>query len=148
MYNNCMSAFDPRPGARNSVAPGKARTTAVAETVVLRDGAPFLVLGSPGAARITAGLVEVLVNVVDFGMNAAEAVVCPRFDAYGERRLVLDSRFPLPLVANLRERGWDVQQSPKPFGSVGRVYAVEVEPHGRRVAGVDPGEPGAAFRTG
>jgi gamma-glutamyltranspeptidase/glutathione hydrolase len=133
---------------RNSIAPGKARTTAVAETLVLRDGAPFLVLGSPGAARITAALFQVIVNVVDFGMTVAEAVVCPRFDSYGDRRLVLDSRFPRPLTEEIRRRGWHVQQSAKPFGNVGRVYAVEIEPEGRLVAGVDPGEPGAAFRAG
>ena len=40
MFNNCMSAFDPRPGRRNSIAPGKARSTAVAETIVLEDGSP------------------------------------------------------------------------------------------------------------
>lgn len=147
MYNNCMSGFDPRPGRRNSIAPGKARTTAVAETLVLREGRPWLALGSPGAARITAGIVQTIVNVVDFRMTAAEAVVHPRFDAYGDRRLVLDSRFPQPLVRELRSRGWEVLQSPKPFGIVGRVYAVEVDDRARPrpIAGVDPGEPGAAF---
>ncbi len=148
MFNNCMSAFDPRPGRCNSIAPGKARTTAVAETILLERGKSRLVLGSPGAARITAGLVQAILNVVDFGMTAAEAVVHPRFDAYGERKLVLDSRFPPPLTRQLRARGWDVMQSPKPFGVVGRVYAVELDPSGERpaIAAVDPGEPGAAFR--
>ncbi|MBI4605790.1 MAG: gamma-glutamyltransferase [Planctomycetes bacterium] len=149
MYNNCMSAYDPRPGRRNSIAPGKARSTAVAETILLEGGKARLVLGSPGAARITAGLVQAIVNVVDFGMTAAEAVVHPRFDAYGDRKLVLESRFPQPLVREARKHGWDVIQSFKPFGVVGRVYAIEVDPEGRRppVAAVDPGEPGAAYRT-
>ena len=149
MYNNCMSAFDPRPGRRNSIAPGKARNSAVSETVLLRNGRPFLVLGSPGAARITAGLVQVILNVVDFGMTAAEAVVQPRFDAYGERKLVLESRFPQPLVREMKERRWDIVQSPKPFGVVGRVYAIEIDSAGKRppIGAVDPGEPGAAFRS-
>jgi gamma-glutamyltranspeptidase/glutathione hydrolase len=154
MYNNCMSAFDPRPGHRNSIAPGKARGSAVSETILLRNGQPFLVLGSPGAARITAGLVQVILNVVEFGMTAAEAVVHPRFDAYGKKKLVLESRFPQPLVREMKKRGWDIVQSPKPFGVVGRVYALELEssPLGSGekrppIAGVDPGEPGAAFRA-
>lgn len=150
MYNNCMSAFDPRPGRRNSIEPGKRRTTAVAETILVADGRPVLVLGSPGAARITAAIVQTIVNVVDFGMTAAEAVVCSRFDAYGGRNLVLDSRFPGPYVRELRRRGWNVLQSPKPFGVVGRVYAIQISggPGGpmRLVGGVDPGEPGAAVR--
>lgn len=148
MYNNCMSAFDPRPGFRNSIDVGKARSTAVAETILLRDGKPFLVLGSPGAARITAGIAQVIVNVVDFGLNAAEACIQPRFDAYGERRIVLESRFPPPVVDELVRRGWDVKQSATSFGLVGRVYAVELDPTGKRepIAGVDPGEPGASWR--
>jgi gamma-glutamyltranspeptidase/glutathione hydrolase len=147
MYNNCMSAFDPRPHRRNSAAPGKARSTAVAETILLEDGRARLVLGSPGAARITAGLVQAILNVVAFDMTAAEAVVHPRFDAYGERKLVLESRFPQPLVSELRARGWDVLQSAKPFGVVGRVYAVDLDPTGVRtpIAAVDPGSPGAAY---
>jgi gamma-glutamyltranspeptidase/glutathione hydrolase len=149
MYNNCMSAFDPRPGRRNSIAPGKARNTAVAETILCSGDRPFLVLGSPGAARITAALVQVIANVVDFGMTVAEAVLHPRLDAYGDRNLVLQSRFPPPVVSEVRRRGWKVQQSAKPFGIIGRVYAIELDPAGQRapIAGVDPGEPGAAYST-
>ncbi len=148
LYNNCMSAFDPRPGKRNSIAPGKARSTAVAETLLLEDGRPWAAMGSPGAARITAGLVQVIVNMVDFGMSAAEAVVEPRFDAYGPGTLLVESRIPRPVVSDLDGRGWNVIQSPKAFGVVGRVYAVETDtiPPRRPVAGVDPGAPGAAFR--
>ena len=146
MFNNCMSGFDPLPGKVNSIAAGKIRSTAVAETVLLKDGRPFLVLGSPGGARITAGLVEVIVAIVDFGLSAAEAVLAPRFNGYGEKSHFLESRFPLPLAAELRRRGWEVTQSPKPFGMVGRVYAVEVTPEGRLIWAIDPGEPGASVR--
>ena len=141
-----MTAPDPTPGNANSIEPGKARSTAVAETVLLGSGGVFAVLGSPGAARITGGLVQAIVNMVDFGMTAGEAVVQPRFDAYGDRKLVLESRFPQPLVRELRRRGWDVIQSPKPFGVVGRVYAIQLDGH-EPIAGVDPGEPGAAYRA-
>jgi len=146
MYNNCMSGFDPIPGSVNSIAAGKARSTAVAETIILRDGRPFLILGSPGGARITAALAQVIVGVVDCGLTAAEAVLAPRFDAYAERTLFLESRFPSDLAAALREMGWDVSQSPKPFGMVGRVYAIEVTEDGKTIGAVDPGEPGAAIR--
>ena len=147
MYNNCMSAFDPRPGQRNSIAPGKARSTAVAETLLLKDGKPAFVLGSPGAARITAGLAQCILNVVHFGMSIAEAVVHPRFDAFAERRLVLESRFPVEFHRALTSRGWDVKTSQASFGVIGRVYAIELPSDGRSpIAGVDPGEPGAAWR--
>ena len=149
LFNNCMSAFDPRPGGANSIAPGKARSTAVAETIVLENGKPKLALGSPGAARITAGISQVILNVTVFGMNVAEAVVHPRFDAYADRTLLLESRFPAKVVASLAERGWDIIQSPNPFGVIGRVYAAELAGRDplRVIAGVDPGASGAAYRT-
>ena len=146
MFNNCMSGFDPLPGRVNSIAPGKARSTAVAETILLRDGRPFLILGAPGGARITAALAQAIVAVVDSGFTASEAVIAPRFDGYGERTLFLESRFPRQLAADLARRGWEVIHSPKPFGMVGRVYAIEVEAGGRLIGAVDPGEPGAAVR--
>ncbi|MEC8935346.1 MAG: gamma-glutamyltransferase, partial [Planctomycetota bacterium] len=148
LFNNCMSAFDPRPGGANSIAPGKARSTAVAETIVLENGKPKLALGSPGAARITAGISQVILNVTVFGMNVAEAVVHPRFDAYADRTMLLESRFPAKVVASLAERGWDIIQSPNPFGVIGRVYAAELAGRDplRVIAGVDPGASGAAYR--
>ena len=154
LFNNCMSAFDPRPGQSNSIAPGKARSTAVAETLVFDrsvtgDDSPWVTLGSPGAARITAGLTGALTNLIDFGMNIAQAVVEPRFDAYGPGTMLLESRFPPPVTRQIKAQGWSIIQSPKPFGVVGRVYAVECRPDapGGRIAGVDPGAPGAAFRS-
>ncbi|MEC8894800.1 MAG: gamma-glutamyltransferase [Planctomycetota bacterium] len=148
LFNNCMSAFDPRPGTANSIAAGKARSTAVAETIVLQDGKPKLVLGSPGAARITAGIAQVIANVSVYGMNIAEAVVQPRFDAYAENLLLLESRFPAKVVSALAESGWEIIHSPNPFGVVGRVYAAEVASWDplELVAGVDPGASGAAYR--
>ncbi len=148
LFNNCMSAFDPRPGSANSIAAGKSRSTAVAETIVLQDGKPKLVLGSPGAARITAGIAQVIANVTVYGMNVAEAVVHPRFDAYAEKFLLLESRFPAKVVSALAESGWEIIHSPNPFGVVGRVYAAEVATWDplELVAGVDPGASGAACR--
>jgi len=148
LFNNCMSAFDPRPGSANSIEPGKARSTAVAETIVLEDGKPKLVLGSPGAARITAGIAQVIANVTVYGMNIAEAVVQPRFDAYAKNLLLLESRFPARVVRSLAESGWEIIHSPNPFGVVGRVYAAEIAAWDplELIAGVDPGASGAAFR--
>ena len=148
LFNNCMSAFDPRPGSANSIEAGKARSTAVAETIVLRDRAPWLVLGSPGAARITAGLMQVILGVTVFGRDIAEAVVEPRFDAYGPGTMLLDARHPLPVVRELASRGWDIIHSPNPYGVVGRVYAAQIASRQplKVSAGVDPGAPGAAHR--
>ena len=79
MYNNCMMVFDPRPGHPGSLAPGKARFSAMCPTMLFRDGEPFLALGAPGGTTITMGVLQAILNVVDFGMSAQEAVSAPRF---------------------------------------------------------------------
>lgn len=79
MYNNCMMVFDPRPGNVGSLAAGKTRFSAMCPTMLLKDGQPFLALGAPGGTTITMGVLQTILNVVDFGMSAQEAVSAPRF---------------------------------------------------------------------
>ena len=81
MYNNCMMVFDPRPGRVGSLAPGKARFTAMCPTILSKNGKPFLALGAPGGTTITMGVLQTILNVVDFSMSAQEAVSAPRFCA-------------------------------------------------------------------
>jgi gamma-glutamyltranspeptidase / glutathione hydrolase len=79
MYNNCMMVFDPRPGNAGSLAPGKTRFSAMCPTMLLKDGKPYLALGAPGGTTITMGVLQAILNVVDFQMSAQEAVSAPRF---------------------------------------------------------------------
>ena len=139
MYNNCMSGFEPEPGNPNSIAAGKARSTAIAQTVVLKDGRPELILGAPGGSHITAGLAQAIINATHFGCDLQDAVCRPRFDAY-RNTLLLESRMPFRLAEQLRDR-WEIKRSPSPFGMVGRVYAVKFETDGDLKPGYDPGEP-------
>src|SRR5262249_27527868 len=73
MYNNPMVNFHPYPGHPNSIAPGKARTTGMAPTLVYRDGKLVLALGAPGATRIITSVAQVILNVLDFGMSVSDA---------------------------------------------------------------------------
>ncbi|MFT8243760.1 gamma-glutamyltransferase [Roseomonas sp. BN140053] len=88
LLNNEMDDFTVKPGVpnlfglvqgeRNSIAPGKRPLSSMAPTVVLRNGRPFLVLGSPGGSRIITITLQTLVNVVDHGMEPQAAVDAPR----------------------------------------------------------------------
>lgn len=138
MFNNAMSGFEPEPGMPNSIAPGKARSTAIAQTIVKKNGAAELVLGSPGGSHITAGIAQVLINYLFYNLDLQDAVCRPRFDAW-RRTLLLESRMPHTLMAALKDR-WEIKRSPSPFGMVGRIYAIAFE-NGRLKPGYDPGEP-------
>ncbi len=90
LLNNEMDDFSSKPGApntgqmayqgdANSIAPHKTPLSSMSPTIVLRDGKLFAVLGSPGGPNIINTVLEVLINLVDFKMNVAEAVARPRF---------------------------------------------------------------------
>ncbi|HWX94686.1 MAG TPA: gamma-glutamyltransferase [Terriglobales bacterium] len=66
-------------GPANAIGPGKRPLSAMSPTMVLKDGKLFLVLGSPGGPTIISTVANVLMGVVDFGMDIQEAVNAPRF---------------------------------------------------------------------
>jgi len=66
-------------GPANAIGPGKRPLSAMSPTIVLKDGKLFLVLGSPGGPTIISTVANVLMGVVDFGMDIQEAVNAPRF---------------------------------------------------------------------
>ena len=65
-------------GKTNAIAPGKRPLSSMSPTIVTKDGKTFMVLGSPGGSRIITIAVEIILNVVDHGMNIQEAVNAPR----------------------------------------------------------------------
>jgi len=66
-------------GPTNAIGPGKRPLSAMTPTIVLKDGKLFLVLGSPGGPTIITTVANILVGVVDFGLDIQEAVNAPRF---------------------------------------------------------------------
>jgi len=66
-------------GPANAIGPGKRPLSAMTPTIVLKDGKLYLVLGSPGGARIITTVANILMGVVDYGMNIQESVNAPRF---------------------------------------------------------------------
>jgi gamma-glutamyltranspeptidase/glutathione hydrolase len=88
LLNNEMDDFSAKPGVANAygliggeanaVGAGKRPLSSMSPTIVLRDGEVFLVTGSPGGSLIITTVLQVIVNVVDHGMNVAEASVFPR----------------------------------------------------------------------
>jgi gamma-glutamyltranspeptidase/glutathione hydrolase len=89
LLNNEMDDFAPQPGEPNSyglvqgeanaIQPRKRPLSSMTPTIVLRDGKPYLALGSPGGPTIINTVLEVIVNVLDFGLNVQDAVNRPRF---------------------------------------------------------------------
>jgi gamma-glutamyltranspeptidase/glutathione hydrolase len=85
-YNAALAFYDlGSPRSRLYLTPGNVLPNTMAPTIVLRDGKPLLVLGGPGSARITSSIVGTIVNIVDRGLNPADAVSEPRLLWDGSR---------------------------------------------------------------
>jgi gamma-glutamyltranspeptidase / glutathione hydrolase len=90
----------------NIAEPNKQPRSAIAPTVILKNDKPFLVIGSPGATRIIATLVELIINIVDFDMDVNEAnleprLFCQKFDDF----LHLENRFSEEVKEGLEKKG-------------------------------------------
>ena len=89
LLNNEMDDFSSKPGVPNSfglvggeanaIEPGKRMLSSMTPTLVLKDGEPVLVTGSPGGSTIITTVLQVVTNVIDHGMDVATAVAAPRF---------------------------------------------------------------------
>jgi gamma-glutamyltranspeptidase / glutathione hydrolase len=89
LLNDEMDDFAAKPGAENlfhlrqgesnAIQGGKRPVSSMTPTIVLRNGQLFLILGAPGGSRIINGVLEVMLNVIDFHMNVQDAVDWPRF---------------------------------------------------------------------
>lgn len=104
------------PGHANSLMPGKRPRTSLTPTLVHRDGKPYMALGSPGGDQQEQWSLQLLLNLIDFGMTIQEGIEAPAFHtdhligSFWPRTsamasLTLESRFPGETVAELREMG-------------------------------------------
>ena len=142
LLNDEMDDFSAKPGvpnsdgliqgAANAIGPGKRPLSSMTPTIVVRDGKPFLVLGSPGSSKIITTVANVLMGVVDYGMNIQEAVNAPRFhNQWLPDVLNVEKWFSPDTVSALQKMGYNVQiglhdsDSVSPYWSDAECIAVD-----------------------
>jgi gamma-glutamyltranspeptidase/glutathione hydrolase len=122
LLNDEMDDFSAKPGvpnvygllgnSANAIAPNKRMLSSMTPTIVLKDGKPFLIIGTPGGSTIVTTVLQVIVNIVDFKMTIQEAIDAPRFHhqwmpdklMYEERALSQDT------IDNLRAMGYSLHE--------------------------------------
>lgn len=146
LLNNEMDDFSTKPGVpnlfgvtggeANAIAPGKRMLSSMTPTIVTKDGALHLVLGSPGGSTIITSVLQVLLNVHAHHMNMQQAVEAPRFhhqwlpDSIQAEVGAFTNADSLALVT--------MGHAFKVRRSMGRVAAIRVRPDGRLEGGADP----------
>jgi len=134
LLNDEMDDFAAKPGEpnlfgliqgeANAIQPRKTPLSSMTPTIVIRDGKLYLVLGSPGGPTIINTVLEVLVNVIDFGMNIADAADAPRLHhQWMPDVLRLEPGFSPDTVALLKARGHNIQMG----DHQGEVAAIRIQ---------------------
>jgi gamma-glutamyltranspeptidase/glutathione hydrolase len=147
--SNRMQAFRLDPASPNVLAGGKRPRTTLTPTVILRDGKPFLAIGTPGGDSQDQQILNVLLNLVDFGMNLQAAIEAPRFNSlhpessFEDHRsqpgvLEIEAGVPAAVRDELTRRGHRLRVRPA-YGISTGVVAAGVDPaSGLLRGGADP----------
>jgi gamma-glutamyltranspeptidase / glutathione hydrolase len=133
----------------NVVAPGKRPRITLTPTLVLKGGEPFMVLSTPGGDNQDQALLQVLLNIIEFGMNPQEAVEAPRFDTqhyvssfddheFLPGSLNVESRVGLKTIQELSQKGHKVRVQGE-WGTLSSPTVITYDPKtGVAAAGADP----------
>ncbi len=133
LLNNEMDDFAAKPGTpnqfglvqgeRNAIAPGKRPLSTMMPTIILKDGKPFLVLGAPGGPTIVTAVLQVIVNVIDFGMNVQDAIDFPRIHhQWKPDRLDVERGVSPDTIALLKHMGYQIEEAhPQVLANVGAI---------------------------
>jgi gamma-glutamyltranspeptidase / glutathione hydrolase len=144
LLNNELTDFnlDAATGATsgaNAVQPGKRPRSSIAPTIVLRDGTPFLALGSPGGASIITTVAQVLVDRLDFGMTLPEAIAAPRLSQRNSATTQTEAGFlGTPEAAALQARGHTFVVNTGTGAEIGAATGIEFLGDGAALAAAEP----------
>lgn len=138
LLNNEMDDFSVKPGVpnmygavgaeANAIAPGKRMLSSMTPTIVLKNNKPYLVVGTPGGTTITTSVFQTLVNVLEFNMNAYDAVNKPKFHHQWLPDLIfIESDFPSNVKSELEKMGYKTSNR----GQIGRTEVIRILPDGR-----------------
>jgi gamma-glutamyltranspeptidase/glutathione hydrolase len=145
VLNNEMDDFSIKPGypnaygligaEANAVAPGKRMLSSMTPTLLTREGALFMVVGTPGGSTIITSVFQTILNVTQFDMSMQGAVSAPRFHHQWLPEVVFYEDSALKASApQLKAMGHELENRK----SIGRVDAILVLPDGRLEGGADP----------
>ncbi len=133
LLNNEMDDFSVKPGVpnmygavgadANAVAPGKRMLSSMTPTIVLKDNKPYLVVGTPGGTTITTSVFQTLVNILEYDMNAFDAVNKPKFHhQWLPDMIFVEPDFPSEVRKELEKIGYKVTSR----GQIGRTEVIRI----------------------
>lgn len=145
LLNNEMDDFSAKPGTPNAygliggeanrIEPEKRMLSSMTPTIVKKDGKNFLITGSPGGSRIITTTLQVVMNVIDHGMNIQSAVSAPRIHhQWLPDEIRIEDGISPDTIALLEAMGYQVSQQE----AMGAAQSILIEDDGTFTGGADP----------
>jgi gamma-glutamyltranspeptidase / glutathione hydrolase len=142
--HNRGTSFRLEPGHPNAIAPGKRPLHTIIPGLATREGALWAVFGVMGAAMQPQGHAQLLVNLLDYGMDPQEAADHPRH-RHENSRLLIEGRVPESEIENLRALGHRIQVKEDYMIPAGGAQLIRIFENGVRACGSDPRKDGYAL---
>ncbi|MCF6270193.1 MAG: gamma-glutamyltransferase, partial [Melioribacteraceae bacterium] len=111
LLNNHLGDFSKQAGTINSIEPNKRPVSSIAPTLILKDGKPFLTIGTPGGSRIIGALAQIIMNIIDFNMGIDDAIEAPRIHT-SKKILHVEGRIEEQVINELEKLGHKVKVHP------------------------------------
>jgi gamma-glutamyltranspeptidase/glutathione hydrolase len=135
--NNEMDDFSVKPGVpnmygavggeANAIVPGKRMLSSMTPTIVLLKNKPFLILGTPGGTTITTSVFQTLVDIIDFGLSASEAVNKPKFHHQWQLDILeIEKDFHADVTDKLKKMSYTFKERK----AIGRTEVINISPSG------------------
>ncbi|HVZ26936.1 MAG TPA: gamma-glutamyltransferase [Sediminibacterium sp.] len=139
LLNDEMDDFSAKPGVpnmygavggdANAIEPGKRMLSSMTPTLLIKDNKPYLVVGTPGGTTIPTSVFQTIVNLVDFSMNADDAINKPKFHHQWLPDVVeIEKDFSPQTKKELQQMGYSFSER----GGIGRTEIIRVLPNGRK----------------
>ena len=142
--NNEMDDFSVKPGVpnmfgavggeANSIKPGKRMLSSMTPTIVMKNGKPFIIVGTPGGTTIPTSVYQSIVNVVDFKLSPGMTVNAPKFHhQWLPESVMVENLFPETTIQNLEKMNYKIEK----VSQIGRTEMIVIDEKGNAVAVAD-----------
>ena len=142
--NNEMDDFSVKPGVpnmfgavggeANSIKPGKRMLSSMTPTIVLKNGKPFIIVGTPGGTTIPTSVYQSIVNVIDFKLNPNISVNAPKFHhQWLPETVLVEKNFPETTIKNLEKLNYKFEE----VSQIGRTEMIVIDDKGNAIAVAD-----------
>jgi gamma-glutamyltranspeptidase/glutathione hydrolase len=141
ILNDEMDDFSVKPGVpnmygavggdANAIAPGKRMLSSMTPSIVLKNNKPYIIVGTPGGTTITTSVFQTIIDILDFGLSAQDAVNKPKFHhQWLPDEIMMERDFDPGVMSQLKQMGYKINL----LSQIGRTEVIQILADGKIIA--------------